>query len=249
MGGINGVYVLWVEKMSLTRVNWRLALFSGFFFLFFLYLGTWQVQRSHEKSEMLALADSQAKQPGVLLVEGLKVTSGEPIQIRGKFDPNRVFLLDNRVLQGRVGYEVLQVFEADNGMTTLINRGFVAGERTRKTLPEIPEANTASQMVRGHAYLTELQVPEDNVAGADSPWVLQVARPDVLSEVVGANLFSHVVRLEASHPDALPRFWPVTTMPPERHFGYAVTWYLMAIAVLAAFIFSLRTDVREVENE
>jgi surfeit locus 1 family protein len=235
--------------MTASKLNWRLALFSGFFLIFFVYLGTWQLQRSHDKTEMLAAADVQAKLPGKMLDQELVVSTGERIRMRGRFDSNRVFLIDNRVFEGRVGYEVLQVFESDNGQVALVNRGFVAGERTRKNLPEVPAASTTTQIIRGHAYLTELTVPEDNVAGADSPWVIQVAKPKLLERIVGADLFEFVLRLEEASPDALPRFWPVTTMTPERHFGYAVTWYLMAIAVLAAFVFSSRADLKEEEHE
>jgi surfeit locus 1 family protein len=51
------------------------------------------------------------------------------------------------------------------------------------------------------------------------------------------------LRLDETTPSALPRYWPVTSMSPEKHRGYAVQWFLMAIAVIIAFgYFTFRSD-------
>ena len=228
--------------MTLTRPNWRLAVFSIVFTLLFFSLSIWQVERGQAKAKMLEDNAAVAGLPGVEMSPELDVSQGEPIRLYGKFDPKRVLLLDNRVLAGRVGYEVLQVFDDDSGVTVLVNRGFVAGGRTRAELPVVPVANRAAQSIRGHAYLTELEVPLENIAGSGSPWVIQVAVPKNLEVLVGLTLNHHVIRLEEASPDALPRYWPVTTMSPERHYGYAVTWFLMAVAVIALFIYSLKQE-------
>jgi len=228
--------------MTIARPNWRLATFSLVFTLLFFSLSIWQVERGQAKAKMLQDNAAVASLPGVQMSPELVVSNGDPIRLYGRFDPQKVLLLDNRVLAGRVGYEILQVFEDDSGVIVLVNRGFVAGGRTRAELPEVPVANRAAQSIRGHAYLTELEAPLENTAGVESPWVVQVALPKNLEALVGLTLFGHVIRLEESSPDALPRYWPVTTMSPERHYGYAVTWFLMAIAVVTLFIFSLKQD-------
>tara|TARA_R110002111_G_scaffold19473_8_gene47317 strand:+ start:976 stop:1671 length:696 start_codon:yes stop_codon:yes gene_type:complete len=230
--------------MNIDRANWRLKLFSAFFLFFFLALSAWQVERGMEKADLLTMAEAQSNLPGQWVTTDLEVSNGEPVRIEGSFNPNAVLLLDNRVIAGRVGYEVLQVFEGENGVKVLVNRGFVAGARTRVELPDVPMANTARQLIRGHAYRTELSVPEENVLGDQSPWVVQVVKPEEMEKLVGQALVDFTVRLEEFHPDALPRYWPVTTMPPERHYGYAFTWFLMALAVVGVFIYTVRqTDI------
>lgn len=226
--------------MKIGHANWRLTLFSVFFFLFFLALSFWQVERGSDKVKLLAAAAAVADLPGAKLTAGLEVENGDPVRLTGKFVPNRILLLDNKVLDGRVGYEVIQVFEDESGISVLINRGFLAGGRIRTELPKVPPANSANQPLRGHAYLTSLSLPEENISGDSSPWVVQVVRPSELENQAGQKLFDHTIRLEESHPDALPRYWPVTTMQPERHYGYAVTWFLMALAVLGIFIYTIR---------
>ncbi len=227
-----------MQKMTFVTPSWRLALFTLGFLSVFLYLGFWQLERASAKEAMLELAKELANQPGELLHRDLEVGPGEPLRVKGQFDPNVVFLSDNRVLKGRVGYEVVQLFVTDDHLGVLVNRGFLAGHRTRDQLPEVPATSPVSQTVRGHVYRSELAIPEQNLAGSSSPWVVQVINPAILEATVGMELFPFELRLEEAHPDALPRHWPVTTMPPERHMGYAVTWFVMAAAIVMAFGFT-----------
>lgn len=238
--GSASVYVLRVRNMKIGQANWRLTLFSVFFFLFFLALSFWQIERGADKVKLLAAAAAVADLPGAKLTMNLEVKNGDPVRLMGKFVSTHILLLDNKVLNGRVGYEVIQVFEDVSGVSVLINRGFLAGGRTRAELPKPPSANSANQPLRGHAYLTTLSLPEENIFGARPPWVVQVVIPSELENQLGRELFGYTIRLEESHPDALPRHWPVTTMQPERHYGYAVTWFLMALAVLGIFLYTIR---------
>jgi surfeit locus 1 family protein len=234
------VYVLRVRNMKIGLANWRLTLFSVFFGTFFLALSFWQVERGADKVKLLAAAAAVADLPGDKLKANLEVDNGDPVRLIGKFVPNLILLLDNKVLNGRVGYEVIQVFEDDSGVSVLVNRGFLAGGRTRAELPKIPAASSAAQPLRGHAYLTTFSLPDQNILGDGSPWVVQVIIPTELEKQAGRELFGYTIRLEESHPDALPRHWPVTIMQPERHYGYAVTWFLMALAVLGIFLYTIR---------
>lgn len=220
--------------MTIQRPNWRIALFSAAFLSLFLWLGFWQLERAGEKREMLAIAEQQANSDGKEVTSGDTVVNGDMITSSGEFTTTPVFYLDNKVLDGRVGYEVVQLFKGDNGTNYLVNRGFVAGGLTRDDLPDVPRFNRATQRIRGQAYLTELSEPEENITDGH-PTVIQVIKPDSLSERLGLTLFTHTLRLHESHPDALPRHWPVTTMSPDRHLGYALTWFSMAIAIMIAF--------------
>lgn len=225
--------MLQLKKMSIVAPDWRLALFSGVFLLIFLNLGFWQLDRSEEKQLMLKEAEVRANNAGVDITADIKVEVGQRLRTRGKFAEKPVFYIDNRVLNGRVGYEVVQVFEAAE-FSVLVNRGFVPGGQTRQELPELPPYFAGEQEITGLAYLTELAEPEQNFKSGD-PIVAQVIKPQSLGDAFDLELFSHVLRLDEAHPDALPRYWPVSTMSPERHMGYAVTWFAMALALSLAF--------------
>ena len=232
--------------MTFALPNWRLIVFSVGFFILFVNLGIWQYSRAGEKEVLLAAAAAQAAQPGEILSPELDVSLGDPVRTIGQFQPEMTWLADNKVLDGRVGFEVVQLFRTTTNLNILVNRGFIVGGRTRADLPEIPAPLLVPQSIRGHLYLSELPVPEQNTSGSTYPLVTQVVNPDVLEARLKEDLYPFVLRLEESHPDALPRYWPVTTMPPERHMGYAITWFTMAVAIALALGFS---SVRRVKIE
>jgi cytochrome oxidase assembly protein ShyY1 len=53
----------------------------------------------------------------------------------------------------------------------------------------------------------------------------------------GERVYPLVIRLEIDQLGSLPRYWPSTVMSPEKHKGYAIQWFSMALAVLIAWLF------------
>ena len=53
-----------------------------------------------------------------------------------RFTPNRYVLLDNRLRGGKFGYEVVAFAEVDQ-LAVALNLGWVRGDPSRKTLPDI----------------------------------------------------------------------------------------------------------------
>ena len=43
---------------------------------------------------------------------------------------------------------------------------------------------------------------------------------------------------------ALQTGWPIVAMPPQRHYGYAVQWYGLAIAFVIVFLVASARRVR-----
>jgi surfeit locus 1 family protein len=79
-----------------------------------LWLGVWQLHRADEKRALQMQFDAQRNAEPIDAAQ----LSAEPVaytraQLRGEFDNAHSFLLDNRVLHGRVGYEVLTPFVAN----------------------------------------------------------------------------------------------------------------------------------------
>ncbi len=219
--------------------NWKITLFSAVFLTIFLSLGFWQLDRAVAKKQLLATMAERQDAPGVNIGDLAEKTpiDGEPVQLAGRYDEKLRLLLDNRVVDGRVGYELMVPFEDHSGVVALVNLGHVPmTSLDRARLPVLPELPTEEIKIRGHVYINQLPVPSQNVSGAGPIYIVQVAEPQVLETVIGRPLFQHVIHLEAADPNALPRYWPVTTMLPEKHYGYAVTWFAMALAVSIAFL-------------
>src|SRR5690606_12003130 len=70
----------------------------------------------------------------------------------GHFVEDRTVLLQNRVREGKPGYEVLTAFEIAAGEPWLwVNRGWLEGSYDRAVLPEVPPA-TGTLRIHGHLY-------------------------------------------------------------------------------------------------
>ncbi len=225
------------------RLNWKVTLFSLFFFVLFVCLGSWQLQRETEKVELIQAREQRTGSPAVGLTALNALTSdvdGVRIHARGDFDRQQVFLLDNRVLEGKVGFEVLAVFRGENSdMAVLVNRGFVPMNRTRNVVPAIPwPASGGTLSIEGVVYAGDYQQLSSALFSRELPgaMIVQTADPLEIGRLAGVTLYPHLVRLAETSVGALPRHWPVTTMQPEKHRAYAVQWFAMAVAVLGALI-------------
>ncbi len=75
-----------------------------------------------------------------------------PARVKGQFEAQYQILLDNRVHEGRVGYDVLTPFRIQNGhMRILVNRGWVPMGPSRSQLPVL-ETPGQVQIISGHLY-------------------------------------------------------------------------------------------------
>ncbi|MDA0788493.1 MAG: SURF1 family protein [Proteobacteria bacterium] len=220
--------------------NWKVTAFSLTCVLVFVHLGLWQLERAGEKEvliiEQQAIAGSDPL-PGSMLTH--ETQNGTPVHLRGRFDTERVLLLDNRIVDGVVGYEVLMLFrDVSLPDPVLVNRGFLPMGRTRSDLPRIPEL-VRLDMAEGRLYWQSEGKPVFPVSGW--PKVIQATNPVEIGNIMDESIYPHVVRLSESDPNALPRDWPLTVIRPEKHLGYAVQWFLMATAVVIAYgFFTLR---------
>lgn len=227
------------------RLNWKVTVFSVVAFALFVNLGLWQTERAAEKVDLMAREALRRSAPPASLAEVTAPVDGARVRLTGRFDPEHVFLLDNRILEGRVGFEVLVPFRDEiSDRWVLVNRGFVQMGRTRRDVPDIPPVPGGEVSITGSIYVLKERPPGDvplTAELASGMTILQFPAPSLVEETAGLDLYEHVVRLTADAPAALPRHWPVTVMSPARHRGYAIQWFFMAGAVLVAWtLFTFR---------
>ena len=221
------------------KFNWRVSLFSILFFVMFLNLGFWQLDRAAEKETVL-VREKERESLAPVSFENLREEgelSGLPVFAEGSYEARKYFLLDNRVLEGKVGFEVLVPFRTVDGQLLLVNRGFIPMGRTRMELPEIPLLSD-SGFAQGKLYVVQVnKMTPEEVTGVTWPMVVQSGNPFVLQSLLGEDLYPHVLRLALKDDNALPRYWPSALVLPAKHTGYALQWFSMAIAIAIAFLF------------
>jgi surfeit locus 1 family protein len=226
------------------RINWKVTLFSLFFLGVFLRLGFWQIERADEKEFLIERQQAATNEPPaslVSVVDSRGAADGERVSGFGRYDVQDIYLLDNRVLEGKVGFEVLHPFLDEASQTWfLVNRGFVPMGRTRDDAPDIPALVSNPQTVIGRIYLGGKNASAGLERVAEKPFGTIVQAPDTALVAMqrGEEFHPHfpfLVRLEEHDQNALPRHWPVTVMSPAKHRGYAAQWFTMALAVMIAW--------------
>lgn len=215
--------------------DWRTCLFAVLMLPVLISLGFWQLDRAEEKAQLNALFQ-QRQQAGPVDISQLDETSGlafQQVSLRGRYSDEKLLLLDNRINQGRFGYEIISPFMVeDSDLVVLVNRGWIAGDRSRRTLPAV-ETITEPVSLLGGVYVPQgalLVLGEQQTAGW--PRVVQQLDIESLATELGINLYPYTVRLKAGSTGAYKLNWMVVNMQPEKHHGYAFQWFAMAAAVI-----------------
>jgi surfeit locus 1 family protein len=220
----------------------------------FATLGTWQVGRGLAKEdrlqrEALALARESAAELTHEATRSDETSAVTRVEGRGHYEAP-LLLLDNQQRRGKVGVRVYAIAlpDGDKGeRRVLVDLGWVAMPPDRR-LPSL-------ELPRGERHLNGLLLPwpGQGLRLAPTPWpdsrgepvLLNTLDRDDIQTALGLRLAPRVLRLapEADHGyerdlDALPN-----TLPPQRHYGYAVQWYALALTVVVT-CFVLRRRAR-----
>ena len=212
-----------------STIRWSLVILTLAGTLLTAALSVWQWQRAGEKQ---ALLDAVANAPERVLVR-LSEADALPVWARVRVEGiayPALWLLDNRTVEGKVGYDVLMLVCDAHEDCIWVNRGWVAGSRDRRVWPELP-APGGDKVLTG----TWRPWPAGEAAGLEirSPGLARIQHlndarvPDGL-RVSRAGL----LQLNATSPEALTVHWQPVILSPERHIGYAVQWALLSVALL-----------------
>lgn len=209
----------------------------------FVSLGYWQIGRYHDKQ---AMVESFAAGDGTSVELGAQSVTALPryqhVRVRGVYDPSRQVLLDNMPsATGRPGYRVLTPLRRPGSELLLMgDRGWVPLGATREDLPRVP-VRPDEREVSGK--LDELPAPGLRLGDAAAPgsagWprVLNFPTRPELEAVLGAPVEPRLLLLDAGAPDGFEREWrPAMRFGPERHLGYAIQWFALALALTVIFV-------------
>lgn len=218
--------------------NWKLSLLTLFFIVLFVRLGFWQLSRADEKKQLFATFATRTQIAPLHAAELETINDARfyHVKLKGKFDNQHVILLDNKTSHGQVGYEIYTPFFA-MGLETpiLIDRGFVVGGATRRVLPEVM-AIPGKTTVHGILNVPPTYVSFGNMYEKIS-WPLRVEYLHLnnLAKLIYAKnngFFPYILTIETKNRSDYSSEWQATIMTPERHTGYAVQWFALALTLL-----------------
>lgn len=215
----------------------------------FTSLGFWQLRRAVEKQSMLDAAAQvlKARDPVPL------AAAADPARRRGydwssgagEFDARGALWLDNQQRGGRAGVRAYRVFVPTGGAPLLVDLGWLPLPGNR-TLPAI-ERPQGCIIVRGLLTpppSTGLALGAGLVRQGDG-WLLTRIDTAAISTALKLStpLAPRVLRLDPAVPLGFDRDLQLlaNTLPPEKHRGYALQWFALALAVLlTALILTFR---------
>ncbi|SDS38034.1 Cytochrome oxidase assembly protein ShyY1 [Pseudomonas asplenii] len=212
-------------------------------------LGFWQLHRSEQKRLLLdSYAQRRTAEPlSVEQLHGNPDPAFRRVRLRGQFDTEHSYLLDNRMRNGRIGVELLQPFhDQASGLWLLVNRGWLPWPQRRTPVL----FNTPGQALNIDAWVyvapgATFQLQADP-AGAAWPRLVTAIEPDKLWTELGREGFAYELR-QAPGPGSYETDWPVVAegMGPEKHLGYAVQWFAMGLALFGLYLYLGWHNARE----
>lgn len=210
----------------------------------FVALGYWQLDRAEEKRELAG--HFTAAGPAV---DWQQLPPDAPryrrVRLRGHYDPEHQFLLDNRSHESVAGVEVLTPLLLDDGAAVLVNRGWLPFGATRQDLPAVGVDGVERTVV---GRLDELPRPGIWLKAPPAtgwPRLVQYPKMDELAAALGRKLAPRQVLLDPAVPDGYVRTWTVTGTSADRNLGYAVQWFAFAtVAGAIWFVLSFRKPER-----
>lgn len=179
-------------------------------------LGNWQSRRADEKRAAAAALESKR------------------VSVSGAFRPELTVLLDNKIRNHRVGYEVITPLRLSGSTAhVLVNRGWL--ERAAKEPPPPP----GEVRVEGIALA---RLPHALRLGEESKSrVRQNLEIGEYAAETGLALQPIVIEQHSDDGDGLLREWPRPDFGVDMHASYALQWYsLAALAIVLLVVLSFR---------
>lgn len=206
-------------------------------------LGVWQMERREWKRDILdRIAVNQAAAPvtldGLLAGDPLRHEYGR-VKLAGTFLHDGEFYLAARSLKNKVGMQVVTPLRTDDGRVVLVERGWIPQEQ------KDPARRAAGQVV-GRVELTGIvrrnqerrqfapeNAPDRNVwFHVDVPLMRKLAGapPDPRLDAFFLDADA------APNPGGVPVGGQTRLDIPNDHLQYAITWFLIALALAGVYI-------------
>lgn len=204
-----------------------------------LSLGTWQLQRRVEKHELLDQMEArkaQAAAPVELLIPVGDYAAFRKATALGEFDHTReAFVSVARTDNGPTepGFKVLTPFRLTGGDIILVDRGW------------IPQANRprATRLKGQSAGVVELEgaLRKPSLGSSFTPppdttnRIFYARDSAAIAEFLGITLRTNLIFEATTKVDGGPEPRATAEKIPDNHLNYALTWYSLAIVLLAIY--------------
>ena len=201
---------------------------------FLVSLGLWQLDRADQKRTIEAAILNANTGPVELIANGRELLDKEyyDVRLQGNYLSDKQFIYDNQIVDQVSGYYVLTPFILTDQLgVVLVNRGFIPWNGQREKLADIAVDSVSREIkVQVSSPIKRMELKATDVS-RQFPVLIQAIDFDVLEEVSKLKFVKVVGLLDPSSSDGYVRKWEPYTGSIEKHIGYAIQWFLMALVL------------------
>ena len=226
--------------LNLKRKFYLVTAAALFFAGLGIYLGFWQLGRAAQKEAIHAAMQAQGRQAPLdaaalarlaNLAEGLY----RPVRVQGIWESALTVYLDNRQMDGRVGFFVLTPLRLQStGQVVLVQRGWVG--RNFEVRDQVPAVQTPAGLVWVEGQISP---PPSKLYEPGSPGTGLIRQNLDLGRFrseSGLALADFTIRQSGPASDGLRRDWPVVALGVEKHYGYAFQWFALSTLIVGLYL-------------
>jgi surfeit locus 1 family protein len=198
----------------------------------------WQVQRLHWKEALIAERASRAAQEIALPPVGGDLSGAEfhRVRLQGTFQHDKELFLGARSRNGNPGYQIVTPFALADGQSILVNRGWVPVERkpaqyrAEGQVAGVVAVDGVLRLPHERAFMQPDNEPQNNMwFYVDLPAMAAASGAAVRTDL-------YVDAGSAENPGGFPIGGQTRIEMPNDHLQYALTWGLLAAALLVIYV-------------
>lgn len=248
------------------RRGWRSFLTPGwvlttvlavaFAYLAFTVLAPWQLGKNTDTKKFnhrleVALEHDPVPASSVLPADGSPAGEDREwtrVSLQGTFLPDAEVLLRNRPVDSSPAFQVLTPFRTDDGLTVLVNRGWVQPLGGGTGVPEITGAPATETTVSGYVRKSEA-LPDTapitdqgirQVYGMNTTQIAQLTDLPLASDYVQLDKDSVAGRAGEGLSDI-----PLPKLDSGPYLSYGIQWIAFGIMVPAGLVYFVWAEIRE----
>ena len=207
-------------------------------------LGVWQLDRADQKIALQTSLEARSREPALdaaSLARSPRAAEAQHhrrVGLSGRWLAERTVFLDNRQMDGKVGFFVVTPLALTPGSgVVLVQRGWVPRHFTSRT--ELPALATPGGIVAVDGIVAPAPSRLFEFAEAASGPIRQNLDIASFAHDTGLDLLPlSVLQLDApgAPADGLLRHWPAPAADVQKHYGYAFQWFALAAGVAFLYV-------------
>ena len=207
-------------------------------------LGAWQLRRAAQKIALQDALETRAKLSALTASElartpeQVELQHYRPVQLRGQWLQQRSVFLENRQMNGRVGFYLVTPLQLEGRPeVVLVQRGWVPRDLRDRTLLPAIATPVGTVDVDGHIAPPPARLYE--FAPSTAGLIRQNLDLGEFARETGLPLAPvSVLQAESASNagDGLLRQWPRPAVDVQKHYGYAFQWFALGALMAGLYV-------------